>query len=149
MSTHAIPWRASGTVVFLYVLLTVSCSPAPGADLTAGDLITRPTAYVGQSLTVSGNVEDIYGPRAFTIDSGMQDGDLLVLSAEPLPQLAEIDNGQGSPRSPHTAVVTGIVRLFVASEIERELGWDVGPELEAEFKTKSALISRTTTFTPK
>jgi hypothetical protein len=128
--------------------VTASCGPAPGADIAAGEIITRPTAYVGQSLTVSGRVEDVYPPRAFTIDSGMQDGDLLVLSTDSIPELEQMaaERGRGDGM---TALVTGTVRLFVATEIEREVGWDLDPRLEKEFNNKSVIISRSTTFAPK
>ena len=114
--------------------------------MRAGDIIERPGTYVGRSLTVSGKVEDLHGSRAFTIDSGMQDGDLLVLSADPLPQLTEAKDDKAGLGRDNTAIVTGIVRLFVTSEIEREVGWDIDPALEAEFANRAVIISRTTRF---
>lgn len=132
----------------LLAALSASCSPAPGADVRASDLVERPGAHVGQSLTVSGKLEELHGSRAFTIDSGIQRGELLVLSADPLPPLEDVKSENGRPTKDYTAIVTGMVRLFVARDIEREVGWDIDPELEAEYANKAVLISRTTRFVP-
>lgn len=137
------------SIALLIALLSAACSPAPGADVTAGQIIENPTFYVGQSLTVSGRVEHVHGPRAFTIDSGMQDGDLLVIGAEPFADLPALRDERGAVDGDYTALVTGTVRLFVASAIEREIGRDVDPEIEATFANKSVIISHTTQFERK
>ena len=140
-------WSSASAGALLIGVLGTSCSPpAPGADMTAGQIIDNPTAYVNQSLTVSGKVEDLHGPRAFTIDSGVQDGDLLVLGTEPFPQLDTLGAAGGRPTKDYTATITGTLRLFVASEVEREVGWDLDPKIEAEFENKAVLIGRTVTF---
>ena len=124
----------------------VSCGPAPGVDVTAGQIIANPTFYVGQNLTISGKVEDLYGPRAFTIDSGMQEGDLLVIAAEPFDVIVEERAASDDKPLGSKVIVGGTVRLFVAGAIEKEVGWDLDPELEERFTNKAVIISRTATF---
>jgi hypothetical protein len=38
--------------------------------------------------------------------------------------------------------VTGTVRRMTIIELEREVGWDLDPKLEAEFQDKPFLIAR-------
>lgn len=141
-----------GAVALLLVLallaLFTACSedkPAPGADVTAGRIIENPAEYVGRTLTVSGDVENVYGPRAFAMDSGVQAGELLVLGAEPFPQVSE--GGGRAYVVRDNAKVTGTVVLLVSAEVERELGWDLDRQLEVEYEGKPVLIAKTATMT--
>ena len=114
--------------------------------VTAAQVINNPSAYVGKTITVSGDVEEIHSPRAFNMDSGASVGELLVLGREPFPQLPEA--GNRAYLVSDTATVTGIVRLLVTGEVERELGWDLTPEIEAEFSAKPVLIAQQVAFRP-
>ena len=94
-----IPGWALGALALVVVLVLLafftSCgkdSPAPGADVTAGAIIQNPGAYLGKTVTVSGEVEKIFGPRAFNMDSGVNVGELLVLGAEPFPNVPDSGN---------------------------------------------------------
>lgn len=125
-------------------------SPSERAEavggVTAAQVINNPNAYVGKTVTVSGDVEEIHSPRAFNMDSGASVGELLVLGREPFPQVP--DGGNRGYVINDTATVTGTVRMLVTAEIERELGWDLMPEIEAEFNAKPVLIVQQVGFRP-
>lgn len=108
--------------------------------VTARQVIENPNAYVGKTVTVSGDIEEIWGPRAFNMDSGLTMGELLVIGREPFPNVP--DRGNTAYMINDVATVTGVVRLLVAADVEREIGWDLTPQIEAEFNAKPVLIAQ-------
>lgn len=112
--------------------------------LTANQIIENPSAYVGKTVTVSGDVEEIWGPRAFNMDSGASVGELLVVGREPFPNLADANNRAYVIND--VATVTGVVRMFVTADVEREIGWDLDPQIEAEFNGKPVLVVQKASF---
>lgn len=136
------------------VLFAVSCTDrtqssstdtAPIAGtVTAGQIIGNPAAYVGRTVTVTGEVERIWGPRAFNLDSGLTAGELLVLGREAYPNVPE--RGNTGYMVKDTATVTGVVRMLVTAETEREIGWDLDPQIETEFNARPVLIAQSVAF---
>lgn len=129
-------------VISAFLFLT-SCNTAEErvdkvGGVTANQVIENPSAYVGKTVTVSGDVEEIHGPRAFNMDSGASIGELLVVGREPFPNLA--DAGDRAYVINDVATVTGVVRMFVTADVEREIGWDLDPQIEAEFNAKPVLV---------
>ena len=114
--------------------------------ITANQVVENPSAYVGKTVTVSGDVEEIWGPRAFNMDSGASVGELLVVGREPFPNLA--DAGNRAYVINDVATVTGVVRMFVTADVEREIGWDLDPQIEAEFNGKPVLVVQKAAFRP-
>jgi len=115
--------------------------------ITARQVIENPSAYVGKTVTVSGDVEEIWNPRAFNMDSGLSVGELLVVGREPFPQVGDANNRAYVISD--VATVTGVVRMFVKADIEREIGWDLDSRLEVEFNAKPVLIAQSINFRPK
>ena len=141
---------AALALAFACFLFLTACgqSASERADETGGvtarQIIENPSAYVGKTVTVSGNVEEIYGPRAFEMDSGVSIGELLVVGREPFPQIPEAGNRAYVIND--VATVTGVVRMFVTADVEREIGWDLTPQIEAEFNAKPVLIVQKAQF---
>jgi hypothetical protein len=131
--------------------LTPEMSPSPtmgttgmaeGATHRVADITGNPNAAIGKTVTVVADVDEVYGPRAFKLDedsplAGGVDNDLLVLSPK-AGDLAEIDDRWTN----NEVRVTGVVQRMNVRNIERELGWDLQPNLETEFKDKPVLIAR-------
>lgn len=136
--------------VLLSMLLVTSCGESASertetvGGVTARQIIENPAAYVGKTVTVSGDVEEIWTPRAFNMDSGLSVGELLVVGREPFPQVAEA--GNRAYLVSDVATVTGVVRMFVTADIEREIGWDLDPRIEAEYNAKPVLIAQSASF---
>lgn len=138
-------------LIFAISLLT-ACDArpdeAPASAVGAGQIIENPSNYVGKTVTVTGEVEDLHGPRAFEMDSGVNLGELLVLGKDPYPQVPDGATNRAFIVD-DTVTVTGVVRMMVTTEIERELGWDLEPQLEVEFDRKPVLIAKSLSFTPR
>jgi hypothetical protein len=137
----------------------IACAAAlvigPGCDMSKADSVPEgtvrvadiqedPTKFVGQSVTVVADVEEVHSPRAFSLDedspaAGGIDNDLMVLYPQS-GSLRDIDDQWLNNK----VRVTGTVGAVNVVEIEREIGWDLSPELEMEVgKAKAVLIART------
>ncbi len=82
--------RAVALAAVLAAMLATGCAtahtppPAPGIGVALSDLARAPGAYVGDTVTVSGELGRILAPRTFTIVGGGEGGrhELLVVVAE-------------------------------------------------------------------
>ena len=118
---------------------------AAGKDGTVrvADIQDHPDTYLGQTVTVVADVEEVHSPRAFSLDedspaAGGIDNDLIVLSPQ-AGALRDIDDQWLNNK----VRVTGPVGKINIVEIERELGWDLTPELEVEVgKAKAVIIAK-------
>ena len=137
----------------------IACAAAltigPGCDISkadnaaegtvrVADIQDHPDNFVGQTVTVVADVEEVHSPRAFSLDedspaAGGIDNDLMVL----YPQsntLRDIDDQWLNNK----VRVTGTVGKVNVVEIEREIGWDLSPELEVEVgKARAVIIAKT------
>lgn len=101
-----------------------------------GEIAADPTQYYGQTLAVTGEVEDIYGLNTFTLDEEELFGgeDLLVV----------VPNSSEAVTDGETVAVTGQLRSLVLTELERDydLTWDldIQQEIEAEYSNRPVLV---------
>ncbi len=128
------PGAATPAATVAAVVPTVSV-----ADIT-GDL----SKYAGQTVTVIADVEEVKGPRAFTLDEGSllpagTDKDLLVLTPQAMAP-GSIDDQWLRNK----VRVTGVVHRFVAADVEPLVGWDVDQRLEAEYEGKRPVLIAST-----
>lgn len=143
-------YRLMALIALSPLLVFASCSDAAEeraekvGGVTARQVIENPAAYVGKTVTVSGDIEEIWGPRAFNMDSGLTVGELLVVGREPFPNVP--DRGNTAFVVSDVATVTGVVRMLVIADVEREIGWDLDPNIEAEFNAKPVLIAQSISF---
>lgn len=107
-----------------------------GERVSLDKLEENPSTYLGKRVSVDAEVEEVYGPRVFTIDEpnwGDLDGEILVFMPTALAALvAENDR----------VTISGTMRPFMKAELEREWGWlDASPEIEADFSTRPVLVA--------
>lgn len=114
--------------------------------VTAQQIIENPSAYVGKTVTVSGDVEEIHGPRAFNMDSGTSIGELLVVGREPFPNLP--DAGDRVYVINDVATVTGVIRMLDDKGLKDEIGWDLDPNLMSAYNGKPVLVVSKAEFRP-
>ncbi len=117
---------------------SIALAPEPG------EITSNPEQYYGETLAVTGEVEDIQSGSAFTLDEEQLFGseDLLVVYASPRDgvqqQLPAVADGE-------EVAVTGVLRAFVLAEFERDydLGWDLEfqEQLEAEYSNRPVLVA--------
>ena len=104
--------------------------------VTVDDLEDRPQQYLGQRVSVDAEVEEVFGPRLFTIDEpnwGDLDGEILVFMPTTLAAAVREDD---------RVTVTGTVQRFVVADVEREWGWlGLDPETEIDFSRKPVLLA--------
>lgn len=92
--------------------------------------------YIGKTVSVDGEVEDVLGPRVFTIDEpdwADLEGEILVFMPTHLVALIKDDD---------RVTVTGTLKPFARADFEREWGWfDLSPEVEADLALKPVLVA--------
>ena len=100
------------------------------------DLEDNPTKYIGKTISVDGEVEDVFGPRVFTIDEpnwGDLEGETLVFLPTTLAALV---------RENDRVTITGTMKPFVRAEVEREWGWlGIDGEIELDVAKKPVLVA--------
>lgn len=111
----------------------------PGMPRVA-DIVGNPDNYAGQTVTVEADVQKVLGPRAFLLDedsplAGGIDNDLLVIGRQ-TSNLEAIDNDWMNNK----VRVSGTVGRMTVVEVEREAGWDLTPEIEAEVEGAEAVL---------
>ena len=109
----------------------------PNATRVAiGDLEEHPDKYVGQTIAVTAEVDDVFGPRLFKIDEPNWadfDGEVLVYMPTSLAALVRKDD---------RVTVTGTMKAFMRSDFEPELGWlDASSDIAAEFARRPVLFA--------
>lgn len=101
---------------------------------TIGEISENPDRFIGQTVTVTGEVETVFGPRVFSLDEDrvLSTGvDVLVLSRTP-----------GAGKDNQQVTVTGEVRKFVRAELQREIiDFDLEPEWLVDFESRPAIFA--------
>lgn len=114
---------------------TTAAVTAPGAGVEA--IKDAPERYYGKTVHVSGKIDQAYNDRAFDLEgAGWAFNDnITVLTRSPVRM-------GGSPLERNDeVVVTGTVRPFVVAEVERDIGWDIGPDVEVKLTKRPVLIA--------
>lgn len=112
----------------------------PTADRTPSveQVAEEPTGYYGKRVTLTGEVKNVLGPRAFRIEGDgvwLDMDEILVLTRSPASFMgAEL-------RDDTDVIASGTLRRGMVVELERELGWDLDPEIEAEIQSKPVLVA--------
>lgn len=109
-------------------------------EIDVADITGEPERFMGQTVTVVADVEEVHSGRAFSLDedspmSGGIDNELLVLSPQAA-SLSDIDDTWLNNK----VRVTGKVGKMTIVEVERELGWDLDPQLETEVEGAKAVL---------
>jgi hypothetical protein len=115
---------------------------AASGEVTVGRIVGNLNDYLSKTVTVVADVQDVLGPRAFTLDeddvlAGGIDNDMLVLS----PQAGNLTPVEDNWMK-NKVRVTGTVRGVAVADVEREIGWRLDRKTQAEFnKMKAVLVA--------
>ena len=166
----ALPSGASTTSPETADLPGESASPPDptGATHRVIDIVRSPEKLIGKSVTIIADVGEVYGGRAFNLrEAPLSSRD----SGPESPENSRSEKSPDSLKSPDIpgnlgeglltlipkvgsfptadttwsgarARVTGVVQELAVKDIEREIGWELGPDLTAKFKGKPVLIAR-------
>lgn len=109
---------------------------APSVEKVADD----PSRLYGKRLTLAGEVDDVLGPRAFTVkgEGVFIDADEVIVLTKTPPRFAGM-----AVEADDDVIATGTIRPGVVAELEREIGWDLEPQLEAEIQRRPVLVADT------
>jgi hypothetical protein len=114
---------------------------AVATPITAGKLARDARAYYGKTISVKAEVEDVLGPNMFTLDedSLLAGSDVLVLVPRGL---------AGTLSHDQKVIVTGKVRQFVETELDRDYDWFddgklVNVKTKVDWKTRPVLVAET------
>ncbi|HZF39728.1 MAG TPA: hypothetical protein VE715_12955 [Blastocatellia bacterium] len=118
---------------------------AAGATNRVAEITGAPNAFLGKTVTVVAEVDEVYGPRAFTLNgegagsSGAKGAgkDLLTL----VPKVGGFPNVDAQWKE-GKARVTGVVQRMIPKDVEREIGWVLPLNLESKFRGRPVLIVR-------
>ncbi len=116
---------------------------SPGASPAAvslGTITGNLNNYLGKTVTVEADVQEVFGPRAFSLDeddalAGGIDNDVLVVGV----QTGNLETVEDNWLK-NKVRVTGTVRGVALVDLEREIGWDLDPQVEAELEDVKAVI---------
>lgn len=113
---------------------------AGNAGVSIDDITDDPARYLGRTVTVGGEVNQILSPRAFVLEGDDLVGgdDLLVVGANEL----------GGISPDEVVLVSGPVRRFNLAEAERDLGVDLDDNLFRDFDGRPAIVARDITLRP-
>lgn len=139
-------WNTRGVLTLLFLpVLFAACAEqpevtAPEGGATIEKVEEETDEYIGKKVTVNGEIARIVNPRAFIIrdDEFLGGEDVLVVSATEVPLVEDT-----------LARVTGTARELNIVEFEKEYGFDLEPELEAELKERPAIVATETTLMPQ
>lgn len=101
-------------------------------------IANNPGRFYNQFVAVKAEVEEVLDPMAFTLDNERLIGgrNLLVFNANP----------QKPVNAEDEVIVTGVVRPFVVSEIERDYelttNWNLQPRIEAEYRNRPVILAQ-------
>ena len=113
--------------------------------LGARDVYEDVNPYLGQTVTVSGEISEIYGTNAFLIGEDLWGQDLLVVvpadaAVSGMTVAGDEVSAFGDLDAEYVIQVTGTVRQYLQTEVETEYGLDLDPELEVEVEDQEPMI---------
>jgi hypothetical protein len=99
-----------------------------------------PQRHYGQEVTLNGEVDAVFGLRAFELENNdLFDEQVLVVAR------SDVRLGGETIADDQRVRVTGIVRPLAVVELEREIGWDLTPEVEVEFRSRPVVVAKSIT----
>jgi len=101
------------------------------------DILDRPDAYVGERVTIRGEVDDILSANAITVeDEDVADDDILVVSKRPFNEFL------GRVYEDQDLRLTGVVDRMDLENVESKFGLlDLSEREEREFENQPFLIA--------
>lgn len=143
--TRTLPWMLASALV-------VGCAGNTSEETGAAtaqpvdEVTDNPEDFIGRSVTVRGEMDDVRGLRAFTLEDHdwVFPEELLVIAPhQPAGAVSGLDTLED-----REVTVRGTVRKLVVTDLEREFDFDLDPEFEVEFRDRPILIAEEITPDP-
>ena len=132
-------------------------SPAPaaadatGAGATLAEVLDNPSAYAGRQITVSGEVSDVWTPRAFALGGPafLDDRRLLVVSRTDLPRVIARDVHDMLALT-DIVQVSGTIHIGPLEEVEEDVKFDLPAAAEGLWAPdRPVLVAQKLFVTPR
>ncbi|MCY1004426.1 hypothetical protein OV079_02345 [Nannocystis pusilla] len=113
-------------------------APMPLPTTDVDQVKEHPAWYYDKKVRVTGEIDEVYSDQAFRLEgTGWAfDDDITVLLKKPMDAASHTSYAKDDE-----LIVTGTVRRFVVADVERDLGWDLSPEIEIKLKERPVLIA--------
>ncbi|HET8884279.1 MAG TPA: hypothetical protein VFM68_02305 [Candidatus Saccharimonadales bacterium] len=115
-------------------------------ESTLSRITSGPDAFVGQDVTVTGEVQDVLAPRIFKISNDTAGDELTVLTPQPL-TVEQAQESEEFLQDNANVLIVGTIQTATVAEIERDYGLTLDAEVEAEFDQTIVLVAHSITFT--
>jgi hypothetical protein len=109
------------------------------AAQSVDEVTDQPEDFIGRSVTVRGEMDDVRGLRAFTLEDHdwvFPEELLAVAPKQPAGTVGGLDSLEDKQ-----VTVRGTIRKLVVADVEREFDLDLDPEFELEFRDRPILIA--------
>ena len=114
------------------------------------DVTDNPASYEGMLVTVSGELDDVYGPTAFTIGGDGFFGEELLITVPPTVEVVGARSGSLPYVEDDLVQVTGTVRQYAIAEVESAFGFDFDSEVEIDVdETQPVVVAQTLYLSPR
>lgn len=160
MNNSFFPWRnvlkrskgVFGLLLAASVVVTAACAETPpetstpeeaAENVTTEELSEGTEGLIGEEVSIRTEVSELVGESAFLLQDDQFFGgeDILVINASEEPFfLAEGDETE--------VQVTGEVQQLVIADFETEYGFDLDPEVYADYEDRPVIIARSIALSP-
>ena len=153
MRRHArLAFSAAGTVALLGACAAKAIPPdlgLPANTVTVSAIADDPGAYEGKLVSVSSEINRVFGPRWFSIGGEDFGGDeLLVVGPTTVPAIVNtLGDSLGAMND--VVQVTGYVRIFNEEQIEDEIHTEIGESWTEAYERKPVLVMTDLDITPR
>lgn len=121
----------------------------PASTVTVSAIADDPTAYEGKLVSVSSEIDRVFGPRWFSLGGEEFGGDeLLVVGPTTVPAIVETLSDSAAAMN-DLVQVTGYVRIFNEEQIEDEIGTEIGERWWEAYERKPVLVMTDLDLTPR
>jgi len=117
--------------------------PGTATNVTIEELSGNLANYLGQTLSVRGQVQRIAGNHAFLLGKDQLFGGKEVLVINASGQPIDLIEGEGTD-----VQVTGEVREFVLADIESEYGFDLDNTLFVDYENQPVIVAQSMALSP-
>lgn len=149
--------RTGGLTLAVAAVVLPACgSPTPEADVsssevseatannvTTGDLSDDLVSYLGQTVSVREEVEEVVGNYAFLLDDDELFGGEEILIINASGEAVDLVEGEDTQ-----VQVTGEVREFVLADLEQEYGFDLDDTLFVDYDQQPAIVAQSIALSP-
>lgn len=110
------------------------------AGATVNEITATPNAYIGKKVTVSGEIKEVYGPKAFTIGPPDASSDeLLVVTAKDFPESSDRPD-RAEVIEADFVQITGRVQRYIPEKVQEEIGVALDPKVESDYPVSHPVV---------